>query len=48
MIIIDGRYKTSPQLASATLPESSPEAEFHAATLKVMDYLVAKARAEKK
>lgn len=48
MIIVDGRYKTSPQQASASLPESAPEIEYHKAALAVMDHLVAKARAEKK
>ena len=46
-IVIDGRYKTSPQLASAALGVE-PEIEYHKAALTVMDHLVAKARAEKK
>jgi protein dithiol oxidoreductase (disulfide-forming) len=47
MIIIDGRYKTSPQLASTTL-SGEHEIEYHKAALTVMDHLVAKAKAEKK
>ncbi|GAB2865938.1 thiol:disulfide interchange protein DsbA [Pseudoduganella ginsengisoli] len=47
MVIIDGRYKTSPQMASATLG-SEPEIEYHKATIAVMDHLLAKAKAEKK
>lgn len=47
-VVIDGRYKTSPQLASASLKESDAEVEYHKAALAVMDHLVAKAKAEKK
>lgn len=47
-IIVDGRYRTSPQQAGATLQGSETELEYYKATLMVMDHLVAKARAEKK
>lgn len=46
-VVIDGRYKTSPQLASTTLGDE-PEIEYHKAALTVMNHLVAKAKAEKK
>ena len=45
MIAIDGRFITSPSLANQNAKD---EAELHAQTLAVMDYLVAKAKAEKK
>ena len=41
MVIIDGRYVTSPSLAGASLG-SRPEPVLHAAMLQVMDWLVAK------
>jgi protein dithiol oxidoreductase (disulfide-forming) len=46
-VVIDGRYRTSPQLASASLGNEA-EIEYHKAALTVMDHLVAKAKAEKK
>jgi protein dithiol oxidoreductase (disulfide-forming) len=46
-VVIDGRYRTSPQLASASLGNEH-EIEYHKAALAVMDHLVAKAKAEKK
>lgn len=45
MIAIDGRFITSPSLANQNAKD---EAELHVQTLAVMDYLVAKAKAEKK
>ena len=48
MIIIDGKYRTSPSLAGAGLTDVKNEAQLHAATLEVMDFLVKKAQAEKK
>lgn len=44
-LAIDGRFATSPSLAGKT---ATNEAELHAQTLATMDYLVAKAKAEKK
>lgn len=41
MVIIDGRYVTSPSLAGASLG-NRPEPVLHAAMLEVMDWLVAK------
>ena len=47
-VVVDGRYRTSPQQAGAKLADSEPEIEYYKATLTVMDHLVAKAKAEKK
>ena len=46
-VAIDGRYMTSPSIASAGLPPNQSEPIMLAAALKVMDFLVAKAAAEK-
>lgn len=46
-VAIDGRYITSPSIANAGLPPNQPEATMQAAALKVMDFLVARAAAEK-
>ena len=46
-VAIDGRYLTSPSIANAGLPPNQPEGAMQAAALKVMDFLVAKAAAEK-
>jgi thiol:disulfide interchange protein DsbA len=46
MLVIDGRFVTSPSQVGKTLSGSS-EAEQQQAALQVMDYLVAKAKAEK-
>jgi thiol:disulfide interchange protein DsbA len=49
MIIIDGRYQTSPTQASAGTPAAAQsESAQHQLALQVMDFLVAKAKAEKK
>jgi thiol:disulfide interchange protein DsbA len=48
MIIVDGRYQSSPHLAGKGLPNASGEAELQNGALQVMDFLVAKAKAEKK
>jgi thiol:disulfide interchange protein DsbA len=48
LIVIDGRYKTSPAQAGQTLTNARDEAELHDASLSVMDFLVARAKAEKK
>lgn len=47
-LIVDGRFQASPHLASAGIQGNPSEAELHAAALQVMDFLVAKAKAEKK
>lgn len=47
MIAVGGRYMTSPTQASSTMPNIS-EAEQHPVALQVMDFLVAKAKTEKK
>lgn len=48
MLIIDGRYRTSPSLAGSTVKNAKSDGELHDATINVMDYLVTKAKAEKK
>ncbi|MES2261820.1 MAG: thiol:disulfide interchange protein DsbA/DsbL [Pseudomonadota bacterium] len=48
MIAVDGRYLTSPHLAGQGTQSQPSEAELHAGALQVMDFLVAKAKAEKK
>jgi thiol:disulfide interchange protein DsbA len=48
MIAIDGRWLTSPYQASEGAPVRLDEAAQQQEALKVMDFLVAKARAEKK
>lgn len=47
MVIIDGKYMTSPSLVGQGTPGQSEE-QMHANALVVMDFLVAKAKAEKK
>jgi thiol:disulfide interchange protein DsbA len=46
MVVVDGRFVTSPSQAGKSLPGSN-EAEQQQGALQVMDYLVAKAKAEK-
>lgn len=48
LIAIDGRWITSPSYAGSELPDQGNEAQLQQAALKVMDFLVAKAKAEKK
>ena len=48
MIAIDGRWLTAPYTAVSHLPGPFDEAQQQQEALKVMDFLVAKARAEKK
>jgi thiol:disulfide interchange protein DsbA len=48
MIAIDGKYVTSPTMANEGSKSATTEAELHAEGLQVMDFLVAKAKAEKK
>jgi protein dithiol oxidoreductase (disulfide-forming) len=47
-LIVDGRFQASPHLAANGMQGSPTEAELQAAALQVMDFLVAKAKAEKK
>jgi thiol:disulfide interchange protein DsbA len=48
LIIVDGRYQASPHLAGKGLPNASGEAELQNGALQIMDFLVAKAKTEKK
>lgn len=48
MIAIDGRYVTSLALANEGVAGQRTDAQYHQATLQVMDHLVAKAKADKK
>jgi thiol:disulfide interchange protein DsbA len=48
MLIVDGKYMTSPAEASKTIDPLPSEAQMHANALTVLDFLVAKAKAEKK
>jgi len=48
MIAIDGKYVTSPTMANEGSKSATTEAELHAQAVQVMDFLVAKAKAEKK
>jgi thiol:disulfide interchange protein DsbA len=48
MIAIDGRWLTSPYQASTGAPKALSEPEQQQEALRVMDHLVARARAEKK
>jgi thiol:disulfide interchange protein DsbA len=48
MVAVDGRYMTSPSRAGAASPAAQTEEQMQHAALQVMDYLVAKAKAEKK
>lgn len=47
-VAIDGHYVTSPSHVAAGIPDEKTEAGLNRAFLQVMDFLVAKARAEKK
>jgi thiol:disulfide interchange protein DsbA len=47
-IAVDGRFITSPSQAGGAAAHTHDEGEMQVAALKVMDYLVAKAKAEKK
>lgn len=48
MIVIDGRWITSPSRAGAALNPEATEEQNNRAVLPVMDYLVAKAKADKR
>jgi thiol:disulfide interchange protein DsbA len=48
MVAIDGRYMTSPGQAGEAATSGQSEAQMQQSVLPVMDYLVAKAKAEKK
>jgi thiol:disulfide interchange protein DsbA len=48
LVAIDGRFLTSPSQANEGVTEARTEAQQQQAALQVMDYLVAKAKADKK
>ena len=48
MFAIDGKYVTSPTMADEGSKSATTEAQLHTEGLQVMDFLVAKAKAEKK
>ena len=48
MIAIDGKYTTSPSMANKNAPSGMTEEQQQQNALMVMDFLVAKAKAEKK
>lgn len=47
LVVIDGRFVTSPSHVGASAPEGSTEAQQQQMALQVMDFLVAKAKADK-
>lgn len=48
LVVVDGRFVTSPSHAGAGAPEGTTEAQQQQAALQAMDFLVAKAKADKK
>jgi thiol:disulfide interchange protein DsbA len=48
LVVIDGRFITSPSHAGAGAPEGTTEAQQQQQALQVMDFLVAKAKADKR
>ena len=48
LLVVDGRWTTSPSQAGASLPEGSSEAQQQQAALQTLDELVAKAKAAKR
>lgn len=48
LVVIDGRFITSPSHAGAGAPEGTTEAQQQQAALQVMDFLVTKAKADKR
>ena len=47
LVVIDGRFVTSPSHVGASAPEGSTEAQQQQMALQVMDFLVTKAKADK-
>lgn len=47
LVVIDGRFATSPSHAGASAPAGSTEAQQQQTALQVMDFLVTKAKADK-
>ncbi|UTY56442.1 thiol:disulfide interchange protein DsbA/DsbL [Massilia sp. erpn] len=47
-IVIDGRFQTAPHMAHSAAGGAQDEAAYHQSAMTVMDYLVAKAKSEKK
>lgn len=48
LVVVDGRFVTSPSHAGAGAPEGTTEAQQQQTALQVMDFLVTKAKADKK
>jgi thiol:disulfide interchange protein DsbA len=48
LVVIDGRFITSPSHAGAGAPEGTTEAQQQQTALQVMDFLVTKAKADKR
>ncbi len=48
LVVVDGRFVTSPSHAGAGAPEGTTEAQQQQTALQVMDFLVAKAKADRK
>jgi protein dithiol oxidoreductase (disulfide-forming) len=48
LVVVDGRYVTSPSHAGAGAPEGTTEVQQQQQALQVMDFLVAKAKADKR
>jgi thiol:disulfide interchange protein DsbA len=48
LVVVDGRYVTSPSHAGVGAPEGTTEAQQQQQALQVMDFLVAKAKADKR
>jgi thiol:disulfide interchange protein DsbA len=48
LVVIDGRFVTSPSHAGASAPEGTTEAQQQQTALQVMDFLVTKAKADKR
>ena len=48
LVVIDGRFITSPSHAGAGAPEGTTEAQQQQTALQVMDFLVSKAKADKR
>jgi thiol:disulfide interchange protein DsbA len=48
LVVIDGRFITSPSHAGAGAPEGTTEAQQQQTALQIMDFLVTKAKADKR